>query len=436
MLAKFLSYISNEKLFSKDDPILLALSGGMDSMVMADLFLQSGREIGIAHVNFKLRGEESDGDEAFVSDYARMNGILFYCESYSGSNSASSENFQNDARKFRYRFFRDLCSRHNYSSIATAHHRDDAVETFLLHFMRGAGLSGLSGIKSKSHDIVRPLMHATREEISKYASDHQIAFREDSSNITEKYDRNIIRHGVLPQLIRVHPQNLRSAYHSIENISASDDLLCYLIEKNIDSWQSIEIGGKILDIGKIRDEGSYSLLHHLLSEEKFSRTQIKQMLEDHREPVIFYSGSHEVIIERGRLYVLTSEDRIQDIKINIGESKKLDYLHTLTIVPCSDAKITDESTIEYIDADAITESLIVRSWNEDDRFYPLGMKGQSKKVSEFLKAKKINPLQRRNVVLLTHKDDIVWVMGQRLDDRFKIKTGSHRFLQLRIVDES
>ncbi|NOU18372.1 MAG: tRNA lysidine(34) synthetase TilS [Bacteroidales bacterium] len=427
MQSRFVDFIRKNNLVSEKDRILLGVSGGIDSMVMLNLFHKSGFDVSVAHCNFSLRGEESDGDEQLVVYECEINGIKlhrvkFETELYAAKNKLS---IQVAARNLRYEWFNSICKDYGYNLIAIAHNRDDVAETVIINLTRGTGIKGLGGIKAKQGTIIRPLLFAGRDEIVRYATLNGIRFREDSSNASVKYARNRIRHNVIPELEKLNPSAKASiastALHVQEAWSLVDSYLNQLKQRLVKNE-----GEKILiSIHGLKNE-PYSKLFLLeeLSEFGFTPDTIEQINESiNSQPgKIFYSSTYQLL--RDREFFILSERKESDISIVKIDSdcSSIDFPIKLNfrIVDNSESfKIPRESSIAVLDFERLKFPLTLRPWQPGDKFMPLGM-DKFKKVSDFLIDQKVSLVEKEQIYVLLSDDKIAWILGKRLDERFKV----------------
>jgi len=312
MLNHFIENIKEKKLFDAGQKILLAVSGGIDSMVMLHLFEKSGFDYGIVHCNFQLRGDESDSDEEFVKTQVLMHGVpaffkRFDTEEYAQINGISIEMA---ARELRYDYFGKVRIENGYDFIATAHHSDDLIETFFLNLIRKTGIKGLTGIKEKSEYIIRPMLFASRADIEKFASEQYIEFREDSTNSEVVYQRNYLRHKILPLFSALNPSFKKNVLASIENLKDAEAVYTEYFETQKQKVAEIAADSKILDIEKIQQSTQPRLLlFEILSAFNFNTTVIDEVFQSlNTEPgKQFYSKSHRLVKDRKKLYVIEKE---------------------------------------------------------------------------------------------------------------------------------
>ncbi len=428
MLERFLNYIQDNRLFTKNDKILLGISGGIDSMVMLDLFIRSGFNIGIAHCNFQLRGDESDIDQQFVKEKAELSGLPFHTvkfdtKSYSEEKKIS---IQMAARDLRFEWFRKIMAGENYQFIALAHHMDDLVETFFINLSRGTGIKGLAGIKPSNEDIVRPLLFATREEISNYSSGKSIKFREDSSNNELKYTRNILRHKLIPGFQQLNPRFNLTMNENIGRISEAARLYFHQIEQWKQKLIRHENNTVYIEISQLQLLNiSAEILFDILEEFQFNYEVVREIYTtmSAQSGKQFFSHTYRLVKDRTRLYISAVNDYNIQQEFEIGEEDLEPSLpFTLKIIKQNhrdDFIIPREKSKIAVDKSKLSFPLMVRRWKQGDIFYPFGMR-QKKKLSDFFIDNKFSILEKENTWLLCSGNDIIWIMGHRADNRFRI----------------
>jgi len=440
MFEDFLRFIGINKLFSGDEKILLAISGGRDSMVMLDLFCRSDFSFGIGHVNFNLRGRESDEDELFIRKIAESRNIPFFTRQFDTSEYSNDKGIsvQMAARELRYKWFEEIIREEEYSFVATAHHKDDEIETFMINLMRGTGIEGLSGIPVKRDRIIRPLLFFTREEIDNYAELNQIEYREDSSNRELKYLRNQVRHLLIPDILSLKADAGDNILKSINIIREQADLYFSLIG----SLQEQLITGtndqfRILKKSLQPYESPGLILFELLKDFGFHRDTIYKAAAsmNDRPGRFFHSPSHELLVERESLLI---RRRSSSQMNSTAEHYYLDKNILDVSVPISlnleigdikDLELSADSDLAFLDADLLRYPLILRRWTTGDSFHPLGMKG-SKLLSDFFIDMKVEVAGKMDTWLLCSGKDIIWVVGYRIDNRYRISDKTQRFLKV------
>ncbi len=437
MLERFATYINRYNLLAEGEKVVLALSGGIDSMVLADLLLKSKVDFVAAHCNFHLRGEESNGDEEFVREFAEKNGIHCFVKHFDTEKYAADYgvSIEMAARDLRYAWFEELRQRLGCDKIAVAHHADDQAETFFINLLRGAGLNGLKGMRPQNGAIIRPLLWASREEIHRYAIENQIVWRDDHTNAENLYLRNKIRNQLLPVFDELHPEARQGLYKSLEHLSSENELYRELLNEKLE--QIVEQDGDVQRLpysklvkSKVPEpvEGpvySFQLLFEWLRQFGFNTDQC-QFIYDAIEIGIgnqYCSSTHRLVIGRNELQLSEIKDVVdEEIQIETGEEciEKPLSLCFSRIEKTEDFVIDKSPNIAQLDFDKLKFPLTLRHWHHGDRFRPLGMKG-SKLLSDFFVDQKFTEQQKSSVWLLTSADGaIVWVVGWRIDDRFKV----------------
>lgn len=418
-------------------PFLLAVSGGVDSMVMASLFLKNQLPFAVAHCNFQLRGEEADKDEQLVRDWCTAHTIPFFVNHFDTDNIAKEwkKGIQETARKLRYDWFRQLCEQEDFKYLATAHHANDTVETLLINLFKGTGIKGLQGIPIQNGNIVRPLLVATRKMISDYAEMNNVPFREDASNASDKYLRNAVRHKLLPLIEEYFPNAGAKMYDSIQRFTEAGMLYKEATERKIRKLS--EQRGKDIYIPIRRLEKItplYTICYELFKPYGFSKEQL-QLLVDliHADSGKYLvSPTHKIIKDRDFLIVTELATRETDLllienipsKISVGGR---DFLFSVINVP---NLISTSAGIALIDRSQITLPLSLRKWRQGDYFYPLGMNRKKKKLSRFFIDQKMPVHEKENTWVLECNKKIVWVAGLRLDDRFKLNNRTTEVLKV------
>jgi len=438
MFDQFIQNIEERQLFGSNQKVLLAVSGGIDSMVLLHLFEKSGFEYGIAHCNFQLRGEESDGDEQFVRDQVQQHGIPAYFETFETTEYAQLKGISIEmaARELRYEFFERIRSDHNYDFIATAHHQDDLIETFFLNLSRKTGIKGLSGIKDKMGRIIRPLLFAGREEIEQFASLNYIEYREDSTNSQVVYQRNFLRHKILPLFSELNPAFKKNMLASVENLREAEKVYTSAIEREKELIIKVDGENTVVSIPALqRSEYTKTILLEILSEFDFNPPVVDEVFTslETLSGKQFFSKTHRLVKDRENLFI--SEVRNEDERIYYIEENDMELFAPLDIaidkLDGSGFKIIKEQHIACIDMDEIQFPLLIRRWKQGDYFQPLGMTG-FKKVSDFFIDQKMPIHEKENTWLLCSGKKIVWIMGHRLDNRFKVTSDTKNVLKIEI----
>lgn len=437
MQSKFVDFIRDNNLVSASDKVLLGVSGGVDSMVMFNLFRKAGFNVSAAHCNFSLREDESDGDEELVAYECEINSIKlhrirFDTESYAKEHKLS---IQVAARNLRYSWFNKLCDEFGYAKIAIAHNRDDVAETLIFNLTRGTGLKGLSGIKAVNGNVIRPLLFASRDEVTRYAIQNSVSFRNDSSNASIKYARNRIRHKVIPELEQINPSAKKSIAETAKHVNEAwnlvDDYLINLKDKLVKH----DNNRTLFEIHGLSNEKYNKLfLFEELSSFGFSYETLEQVVSSihGQSGKVFYSSTHQILRDRDFFILTEKKDCVQSIVQISYDCTSIEFPIRLSIRlnDNSDSfKIPSDSNIAVIDADKLSFPLTLRPWQPGDRFMPFGM-NKFKKVSDFLIDQKISLVEKDQIYVLLSNNEIVWVVGKRVDDRFKITPETKSIWQL------
>lgn len=442
MLKEFLNYIKVNNLFKQGDKILLAVSGGIDSIVMLDLFVKAGFNVGVAHCNFSLRADESDSDELFLSNYVKKLGtpyhtIKFDTNTYAKSNGIS---IQMAARELRYDWFEEIRQGHNYDYIAIAHNSDDVIETFFINLTRGTGIKGLTGIQPKMNRIVRPILFASRLQITEYCSQNELSYREDSTNKSVKYSRNKLRHDIIPKFKDINPNFNQTLLENINRLKEVEQIYNATIKekkKQIISIQGEEILIKIDALKGLSPLTTY--LYEFIKPYDFTHKVVDDILNslDNISGKQFFSPTHRLIKGRDHLIITKLTDEIDNQYYIEEETTTTEEPIKLTITLFErpeDFKFPTNPNIACFDADLLTYPLIIRKWHKGDYFSPLGMKNKIKKLSDFFIDNKMSILEKEKTWLLTSDTKIAWIIGKRLDDRFKITPQTTRILMIELIN--
>ena len=419
------------------DKVLLAVSGGIDSMVMLNLFLQAEIPIGIAHCNFQLRGEDSYGDEQLVLDTAKQNGIVCHTIRFETKDYAQEKglSIQMAARELRYNWFEQIREENKYAFIATAHHGDDVVETFFLNLLRKTGIAGLHGIKSQSGYIIRPMLFADKTRILDYAKKNGIAYRDDVSNADDHYLRNYIRLHIVPDFQQLKPNFNKNLLESIQIIAKQEAVYNNHIAQIKDSILKEETHENLsIDIHALKSLSHADVyLYEILRPFGFNETQIGDLITclETTEEKTFVSSSHRLTKTRTDIKLFPNVEEKQGIAI-IQDSSRDSFSKvgiTANMYDNSDSFTFDNRpNVAYFDVDKLSFPLSVRRWEVGDSFYPFGGKGK-KKLSDLFSDLKLSGMDKQSVKLLCNGNgDIVWVMGLRSDNRYKITKDTKRII--------
>lgn len=428
----FIGYVKEfsevHDLFKKSDKIIIAVSGGVDSMVLWDVVHQLGIKYLVAHCNFQLRGKESEDDELFILEKATAYNVSvfskkFNTERYSEENNVS---IQVAARDLRYKWFNELLDMHQANSIATAHHLNDSIETFFLNLLRGTGLQGLTGIPVKNDKIIRPLLFADRKSIVQYALSKNLEWREDSSNEKDNYQRNFIRHHIIPKFIELNPSFEKTMEGNISRLRESNRMYKQAVQRMKTEMLHYDEHSGCFRISMLELAGrqlSPELFYEIIKEFDFNISQAENMLNAcFSEPgKFFYSESHQALIDRLDILIKpfskSTESTIlineEDIKNNSIQGLTFKLTHKKELCEEMDPKLA------YLDFDKLQYPITFRPWKNGDKFQPLGMKGK-KKLSDFLTDIKLTRIEKEAVMVLECQGEIIWVVGCRIGNTCKI----------------
>lgn len=436
MLSELKKHLKENLPFLKDSKLLVAVSGGIDSVVLIHLLKQLGYDITIAHCNFELRGEESDGDERFIRDYATENNIKILVTSFD-TNSFAADNklsIQVAARELRYIWFDQQLKENNLDYLLTAHHLDDAIETFLINFTRGTGLEGLTGIPQQNGQIVRPMLSFTRSQIETYAKENNITWREDSSNASDKYLRNKLRHDIVPELKSLNPSFTESFQQTLKNLQQSASLThdaAILVYQQVVSEKE---GQKHINLEQLMRLPNYkAYLYQWLSSFGFTAWDDIYTLVNAQSGKQVFSPGYRLL--KDRLVLILEPLKPSDKEVYEIQEGITVINNPLAIKLELSDEISSDSTknVLFVNKNLIKFPLFVRKWQEGDYFCPLGMNGQKKKVSKFFKDEKMSLSEKEDTWILCSENEIIWIIGRRADDRFKIRNSTDTILKIEVL---
>jgi len=440
MLVDFLTFVNTHRLFKDEERILLAVSGGIDSVVMSELFHLAAKGhhfsgFAIAHANFGLRAEESDADELFVKKLARKYKVPFYSENFDTQGYADQQgiSIQMAARLLRYRWFDELLLREGYDYLATAHHQNDILETVLLNLTRGTGIAGLHGIRPKSGRVIRPLSFASKETIYDFLVEKQLVWREDRSNESNKYQRNLIRHEVVPLLKQINPNLEQTIGQTVEKVRAVENLFEEQMERLRGQWVRTEGHTRFIDFRPLQSASEPLIrLYELLRPFQFSYAQAGEILEarDKEPGKTFLSPTYTLVKDRTELVITPQPiSEFASATLEAGQTRfENEHLKlSLQTLPRKGFKVPPSENIACLDAASLQSPLKLRKWKEGDWFCPLGMNGK-KKLSDFLIDEKVPLNLKANVWVLTSNGSIAWIIGHRIDNRFKLSDKTEQVL--------
>ncbi len=440
LLQAFISNYQTKNLFTKKDRLLIAVSGGVDSVALCRLCQLTGLDFGIAHCNFQLRGDESSRDEAFVKVFADTLNVSFYSikfdtKAYAENNRLST---QVAARELRYNWFEEVRSANDYDYILTAHHADDNIETVLMAFFRGTGIKGLTGIKEKNGKLRRPLLFARRAELESFLVDEKLSFAQDESNLHDDYTRNYFRNTVLPMIAKVYPETEENMLNTIERMKET----AWLYQEAVTQKRKTLVEQKgnewYLPVLLLQQQASVrTLMYEIVKDFGFTSAQLTDILQllqsDSGKYVL--SATHRILRNRKHL-IISPLQELQNSAIVIEQPGTYSFANgTITFKEKNAVKsfVTDSSNIALIDAKEIVYPLLLRRWRTGDYFYPLGMR-KKKKVSRFLIDQKLSLFEKEKTWVIEMNKKIIWVVGYRIDDRFRLTNTTGPILQIEFRD--
>ena len=430
-------YIIQHQLLSGEKPVVVGISGGADSVALLHILVSLGYKCIAAHCNFNLRGDESFRDEQFTIDFTKrlqvpLCKISFETNKYAQENRLSVEMA---ARELRYRWFEELLNTYDADAVAVAHHRDDSVETLLINLTRGSGLTGLTGIKPKNGNVVRPLLCVSREDIYAYIENNGLEYVTDSSNSSDIYTRNFIRLKVIPLLEEINPSVKASLARTANHLY--DASLIY--NHSIEEARRVIIQSNRLSISALLSfPAPATILYEMLKPYGFSRTVCESIFTvlEKDSGKIFYSSTHRLLKDRSDLLidVLSGEDNraylinLEDDNVDLPVELKPEI-----VVIKEDYQIEKDRKFAYFDFDKLSFPLVLRHWQEGDWFVPFGMKGK-KKISDYFSDKKFSLFDKEKTWLLCSGQDVIWIVGERTDNRYRIEKTTKRVLKLKFID--
>lgn len=406
-------------------------------MVMLHLFRQAGFKIGVVHCNFQLRGEASAGDEDLVKNTCGSQNIPFYVKRFDTTGYAEERglSIQMAARELRYSFFNLLLSEEAYDYVATAHHHNDSIETVLLNLVKGTGIDGLSGIPQKKDKVIRPLLFASKEMLVGYAKDCNLSWREDVSNASDHYQRNFIRHQIIPKLKELNPNIENTFQVTLQRLNGSRQFAKEYID--LFREQAISFTENRINIDKIKlleSPAPSVLLWELLKEKGFNFDQCTEIVATHQSGKKFSTSVYELFIDRD-FYIVDSKNTepLFDVTIssNTGVVKGRDNILRLDTLDKNGFVLSGDTDVAYLDFDRIDFPLRWRAWWAGDHFIPLGM-DHSKKLSDFFIDRKISIPSKDKITVIESGGKIVWVVGLRIHDHFKVSESTTRILAIRL----
>lgn len=440
LLAAFLAFIREQQLIEQGDTTLLAVSGGVDSVVMSTLFYQAQLSFAIAHCHFGLRGADSDQDEAFVRQLAQQYGTKLYTQSFDTLAYAHKKrlSIQMAARALRYQWFEELCVKHAIDKVATAHHSNDNLETLLLNLTRGTSIAGLHGIPPRQGKVIRPLLFADKAQLLQYAQAAQLAWREDASNAQNSYARNFVRNKVVPLLQMINPNltaTSRLTTERLGQVGAFFQEYIGAMRRQILQQHGTQY---YLAIQQLQDKPwAPVVLAALLEPFGFGFVQLKDLLRGNRQPGKWIaSAQYQLYVDRAGWIITPHVQRIECFyTITTAADQVLvtqDHRLQLRGIPRAQYTIIPDSNVAALDLALLRFPLTIRKWQPGDYFYPLGMQ-QRKKLSDFLVDCKVPRPLKGGIYVMLSGDALIWVMGYRIDDRFKVTATTQMVYEVRLT---
>ena len=438
LLTRFVHNIVEKKLFTPSDRLLIAVSGGVDSVVLCDLCRSAGFDFEIAHANFQLRGRDSELDECFVKGIAEKFRVPFHVKKFdtNGYAERNKVSVQVAARQLRYEWFSELLQQ-NLRYVLTAHHADDNIETVLMNFFRGTGIAGLRGIVPKHDNIVRPLLFASKKEVLAYAKEQKLSWREDSSNTSDKYSRNYFRNAILPMVYKIYPEVEANLSHNISRFAEAGELYRQAVEmqkKKLLEEKAGEVHIPILKLKKVTP--LHTILFEVLNEYNFTPHQVNEVLHlmEAGQGSYIQSPSHRIIKNRNWLIIARNNNETA-VHIVINDSdREVTFSGGILKIEKEDGNsfnIVNDPHVAELDQRHIKFPLLLRKWKAGDYFYPLGMR-KKKKVSRFLIDSKLSRTEKEKMYVIESDKKICWVVGMRIDERFKITASTKKILKMKI----
>lgn len=441
LLEDFLSEIKNKFLFQKNDTLIVAVSGGADSVALCELCHLAGYNFEMAHCNFELRGDESDRDENFVKELALKYGVPFHLKKFDTEKFSTENNIsiQVAARELRYDWFRELLDAKGQNSyLLTAHHANDNIETLLMNFFKGSGIRGLQGIPQKYGRVRRPLLFASKAQILDFLKKQNLSFVEDSSNLSDKYTRNFFRNKLLPEIETVFPRVESNLVKNLERFGEIGELYHQAIathKKKLLEFKGNEVEIPVLKLLKTKPLGA--VLYEIIRDYHFTPAQTHEVANLLNSPTgkSVHSATHKIFKNRNRLVISSIKNKDASHILIEETDQEIAFDDRMVIIKKlnwnTGDSISVDPTVALADASRVTFPLLLRKWKQGDYFYPLGM-NKKKKLSRFLIDQKLSMSEKENLWVLENNKKIIWIVGMRIDDRFKVTSQTKEVLKMKI----
>jgi tRNA(Ile)-lysidine synthase len=443
MQQKVETYIQKHQLLLHEKPVIVGVSGGTDSVVLLHLLISLGYNCLLAHCNFHLRGEESNRDEQFVRELAKTNKLQSCFINFDTSKFASKKGISIEmaARELRYTWFEQLMEEHDAQAIAVAHHADDNIETLLMNLVRGTGIKGLTGMQPRNNDLVRPLLCLTREEIEQYLIKHDLEHVEDASNSDSEYKRNKFRNEVLPLLEEINPSVRQTLYNTQNNLNGNYEIYQQAIQRIENEITEIDSGILKINIEKLKKQVQIpTVLFEILQPYGFGSAEVNQIVEqlEGESGKIFYSYDYRLV--KDRKYLLVEKIETISKRVYFIEESNSQVIEPFKMIISKKTIQTgfqvSKSPIRIqVDASKLKFPLELRHWTEGDSFYPFGMQNR-KKVSDYFIDNKFNLPEKERTWLLVSENEIVWIIGNRLDNRFRITDTTTEIVEFELIPKT
>ncbi len=437
LFEKFIAFIKKENLFQPKDKLLLAVSGGVDSVVLCNLCKQAGYDFVITHCNFRLRGEESERDEQFVEGLAEIYHVPFFVKSFNTIDIAATtkKSIEETARDLRYKWFEEIRIENDFNYIVAAHHADDNIETVLMNFFRGTGIKGLRGILPKQGKIIRPLLFARRSELEAFTSNNNLSFVTDYTNAENKYTRNYFRNTILPLLSETFPEAKENILKNIQRFTETEILYRQSIDwhiKKLVEPKGNEVHIPVLKLLKAKP--LVTVLYEICKEYGFTAHQVEKIIALLKSETGKYiqSATHRIIKNRNWLIITLVETAMAQHILIEEKDKKIILKEGQIQIEKQDAgkvQLVTDRSIAMLDEAEITFPLLLRNWKQGDYFYPLGMQ-KKKKINRFLTDQKLSLVEKENTWILEMNKRIIWIVGMRIDDRFKVTPATKKIVKI------